>query len=171
MTIRILSLAALATVAVAGCGGSPDHGAGANGDSSDAKQLAWAACMRKEGINIPDPGQGGGPTRIEVGKKISPQRMRATMEKCRKQTGGGPREPTAADRQKFQDAALKFARCMRQHGVDVPDPQPGGDGGIRIGGGPGKEGPKPDSPRFQDAQKACQGLLPGGGPKMNRQAG
>ena len=28
----------------------------------------------------------------------------------------------AEARQEMQDAALAFARCMRQHGVDMPDP-------------------------------------------------
>src|SRR4051812_42445915 len=31
-----------------------------------------------------------------------------------------------------RDAMLKFAQCMREHGVDVPDPGP--DGGIRVDG-------------------------------------
>jgi hypothetical protein len=165
MTTRVLPLAVLAAIAVAGCGGGGDDVAGASGDTSDAKQLAWAACMRKEGIEVSDPGRNGRPTRIQVGRRISPQRMKATMQKCREQTGGGPREPTAEERQELQDAALRFARCMRRHGVDVPDPKAGG-GGITIGGGPGKR-LNPDSPRFQEAQKACQGLLPKG-PMLQR---
>ncbi|MBJ7358777.1 hypothetical protein [Nocardioides sp.] len=31
-----------------------------------------------------------------------------------------------------EDAMLKFAQCMREHGVDMPDPEPGG--GIHING-------------------------------------
>src|SRR4051812_20156665 len=31
-----------------------------------------------------------------------------------------------------QDAMLKFAQCMGEHGVDVPDPGP--NGGIRVDG-------------------------------------
>lgn len=56
---------------------------------------------------------------------------------------------------------IKFADCMRTHGVpDFPDPQ-GGGGGIKINLGAGLN---PQSPAFQSAQKACFKLLPGGGP-------
>lgn len=62
---------------------------------------------------------------------------------------------------RFADAALKFARCMRTHGVpNFPDPSTAG-GGIKIQLGSGL---KPFSPAFQAAQKACRRLLPGGGP-------
>jgi hypothetical protein len=31
-----------------------------------------------------------------------------------------------------EDAMLEFAQCMREHGIDMPDPEPGG--GIRLNG-------------------------------------
>lgn len=62
---------------------------------------------------------------------------------------------------RLTDAALKFASCMRTHGVsNFPDPSTSG-GGIQI---KLSAGLKPFSPAFQAAQKACQKLLPGGGP-------
>ena len=48
-----------------------------------------------------------------------------------------------------EDAMLKFAQCMREHGVDMPDPDPNG-GGVRIGG----EGTSQDV--MEAAQAACQ---------------
>ena len=55
---------------------------------------------------------------------------------------------------------LKFASCMRSHGVpNFPDPSPGG--GIQISPGSGLD---PASPAFQSAQNECKKLLPGGGP-------
>jgi hypothetical protein len=88
------------------------------------------------------------------------------MKACQKLLpNGGPGNQTPEERAKFRDAALKFAQCMRSHGVNIPDPQPG-NGGIRIGG-PGS-GVDPNSPTFQNAQKTCEKLLPkrpgGGGP-------
>ena len=47
-----------------------------------------------------------------------------------------------------EDAMLKFAECMREHGVDMPDPSPGG--GIRMNG----EGLSED--QMEAAQAACQ---------------
>ena len=67
-------------------------------------------------------------------------------------TSGAPRPK--AD---IQAAALKFSRCMRQHGIDMPDPRNGGaEGTVLIGGGPGKARFNPDSPAFKTAEKACK---------------
>jgi hypothetical protein len=52
--------------------------------------------------------------------------------------------------------ALKYAACMRAHGVtDFPDPKTSGTGGVILS--------LPDSPKTTTAQKACRQLLPGGG--------
>jgi hypothetical protein len=72
------------------------------------------------------------------------------------------------------EGALKFSKCMRQHGVDMPDPKRVGNGGISIGGpsgGPGKARFAPGSPdpKMKAAQAACQKYmdLGHGGPKMD----
>jgi hypothetical protein len=58
------------------------------------------------------------------------------------------------------DQVVKFADCMRAHGVpSFPDPTSGGP--IRIGG-PGS-GIDSRSPAFQAALRACRKLQPGGG--------
>jgi hypothetical protein len=60
-----------------------------------------------------------------------------------------------------QSAGIRFADCMRSHGVpNFPDPG-GGGGGFQIPAGSGVD---PASPAFQSAQKDCQKLLPFGGP-------
>jgi hypothetical protein len=170
MTIRHrlpLALAiGVATAAVAGCGGS----SGGNGSSNrpdDSKELAFAQCLRKAGIDAPDPQIGAGgriAQEIRVPKGIPPQQMQRITADCARKTGGGPRPMSKADQAKFFDSALKFAHCMRAHGVDIPDPQPN-SGGIMIQKGSRGSGPKidPQSPAFQSAQKACQSLMPGGG--------
>jgi hypothetical protein len=51
---------------------------------------------------------------------------------------------------------LKFASCMRSHGVpSFPDPH---DGTLLV-----PQGVSPNSPQFQSANRACRGLLPNGG--------
>ena len=53
---------------------------------------------------------------------------------------------------------LKFAQCMRSHGVPkFPDPKAGGL--LKLGS---KSGVDPNTPAFQAAQKTCQKLVPGG---------
>jgi hypothetical protein len=50
---------------------------------------------------------------------------------------------------------LKYAQCMRDHGVDMPDPDPNGGLSIQIGAG--------DKAKFGAAQEACKSMLPNGG--------
>jgi len=54
-------------------------------------------------------------------------------------------------------AGIRFADCMRSHGVpNFPDP--GAGGGIQISSG---SGINPQSPAFQSSQNACSKLMPG----------
>jgi hypothetical protein len=43
---------------------------------------------------------------------------------------------------------VKLARCLRTHGINIPDPD--ASGGLKF-----PEGMTPESPRFQAAQAAC----------------
>ncbi len=47
---------------------------------------------------------------------------------------------------------------MREHGIDMPDPQFDEDGGVQIRGGRGS-GFDPDDPDFRAAQEECGGGL------------
>jgi hypothetical protein len=95
--------------------------------------------------------------------------MEAAQNACKhfqpaEQTNISPQEKVAR-----QEAVLKFAKCMREHGIDVHASAAGGGVQIQVhpGSGGGSPGPNPESPAFEAAQKACQGLLPGprgGGP-------
>jgi hypothetical protein len=61
---------------------------------------------------------------------------------------------SAADRQReAREAALNYARCMREHGVDMPDPTFEG-GGIRQTG-PTKEDNVPRA-KVREAENACR---------------
>jgi hypothetical protein len=81
-------------------------------------------------------------------------------------SGNGP-----SDDEKAYQGALKFAKCMREHGVDVPDPKQGSGGGISIEAhkAKGGKGPEkgftggPDDPKFKAGQKACGKYLKAGG--------
>jgi hypothetical protein len=72
--------------------------------------------------------------------------------------GGGGR----IDDSDFQDAMLEYAACMREHGIDMPDPQFGadGEGGVMIGGpGPDGGGQGPAQEDFEAADEACQPIM------------
>jgi hypothetical protein len=113
-----LGLAALATVAVAGCG-SADHGSlRASGYGSS---VAYSDCMRAHGVtSFPDPGPEGGfdiPSTINV---HSPGYRTADRACSRLEPSPIPRRiPT--ERQKL--LAVSFSRCVRGRGFpDFPEP-------------------------------------------------
>jgi hypothetical protein len=164
------------TLAVAACGGGPKSGGVASlngsgqptsttsansGKDSEQAALAFARCMRQHGVDMPDPQVSGnaimqkGPT----GVKPDDPKFKAAQQACNKYmpNGGQPSKPNPQEQQQM----LQFARCMRQHGIDMPDPGP--NGGITINGGNGRKGPNPDDPKFKAAQQACQQYQPKGG--------
>jgi hypothetical protein len=80
--------------------------------------------------------------------------------------GGGKATATTAagggsDR---MQAALAFARCMREHGVSMPDPKVTADGILQEL----PRGLDPDDPRLRGAERACHqygSLPPSNGPQ------
>jgi hypothetical protein len=70
--------------------------------------------------------------------------------------GGGGR----VDDSEFQDAMLEFAECMREHGIDMPDPEfDDGGGGVRIGGPGEPDGGGPSQEEFEAADEACSPIM------------
>jgi hypothetical protein len=92
------------------------------------------------------------------GSKVGPDdpKFKAAQQACQKYlpNGGQPTKPNLQQQQQM----LAFARCMRQHGINMPDPKP--NGGIEVKGGPGTA--NPDSPSFKAAERACQQYEPKG---------
>ncbi|MEA2496114.1 MAG: hypothetical protein QOJ29_4025, partial [Thermoleophilaceae bacterium] len=78
--------------------------------------------------------------------------------------------PSASEEDKAFEGAVKFSRCMRQHGVDMPDPVRVGQGGIRVAG-PAARRLKMGQvdPKMKTAEKACSKYMEfgGGGPAMD----
>ncbi|MBV1852089.1 hypothetical protein [Catellatospora tritici] len=74
-------------------------------------------------------------------------------------TAGGAKAAASASAQPVDDAerGRRFAQCMRDHGIDMPDPEPGQPprGEIPKTGANGE--------KLDDALTACKQFLPGGG--------
>jgi hypothetical protein len=79
------------------------------------------------------------------------------MQACRADLPNGG-QPSASQSAREHSTALKFAQCMRSHGVpNFPDPQVSG-GHVTMQLSP-SSGIDPNSPAFQSAQQACQSLI------------
>ena len=162
-TITATLTAALATLAVAACGSGGDDAATQPSSTQDKAfdgALKFARCMRGEGLGFPDPQKGGGGLVKVGGPRQNPDdpRTRAAADKCGKhlQQGGGD-APDPAQQATFQDAFVKYARCMRAAGVNVPDPKPGAGGLVLRAGDP--DAPNPQSPKFKAADRTCHSHL------------
>jgi hypothetical protein len=131
-TAAILATAALALSAAA-CSGSPSSaGSGgspnAGGSASPPSAVAYSHCMRSHGVpNYPDPNSSN--TMPNGLPKVSPQllgvsssQFQAAQTSCRHLLPNGGQATQPASQQLLSDG-LKFARCMRSHGVpNWPDP-------------------------------------------------
>ena len=161
MTIRLLVTALAATASLAACGSEKPSKSGATGTGpADAKKamLAYAKCMRDHGVDMPDPQFEGNRIMQRGPKKVDRAKLRVADKACASiRAAIKPPELSDAKKEEFKKAALANARCMREHGIDFPDPQFDTNGGAQIRLG---KGLNPDSPKFQAAQKACQKTLP-----------
>jgi hypothetical protein len=174
MRFRPAALAAVlmgAALLAAACGGSSSTGSTTAQiptlQSMTTKALAYAKCMRSHGIpDFPDPTVQDNAHAKGVGFSLpgsiqnSPQ-FKSAAKACQKQTGFG--QPNPAVLQAMMTDGVKFAACMRSHGItNFPDPVQHGNG-IQLGPGP-DSGIDTNSARFKAAQKACVYILPNGGP-------
>jgi hypothetical protein len=168
--VPVLLLAlALAVAACGGGGGKGDGVASLGGDQatattspgsggSDPTQaaLAYAGCMRQHGIDMPDPkfdANGRMAQQLPAGVGPDDPKFKAADQACKQYLPNGG-EPEKVDPQQ-QQQMLAHARCMRQHGINMPDPKP--DGRVDM---PGID---PDDPTFKAAEQACQQYEPKGG--------
>ena len=142
--------------------------------------LEFSQCMRDEGIDgfeDPDIGEDG-TIEFKLGGRVEDAEvdrdtMRAAFEACQDHLEGLAFGPGAFDRAEIEDTLLEFAVCMREHGVDMPDPdfsnfgpgsggEGGGEGGI-FGGAIDL-----DDPGVEEALEACEEVFGGslrlGGP-------
>jgi hypothetical protein len=160
-------IAAAASSFVVACGGEAETPTQPAADKNKQAMLDYAACMRENGIDMPDPKFEGGRVTQRIGgpgQKINPDDMRAAEKACAKyQEAIEPPELSDEEAAEFKKAALENARCMRENGVEkFPDPTFDENGGAQIRMSKGM-GIDPQDPAFQKAMKACEGTLPMGG--------
>ena len=125
----VLTLTAAATAAagllLTGCaalGGddAADPEAGSE-KSADEAMLDFASCMRDAGFDMPDPGPDGGTIALPALEDPDDE-MLAAMEECEALLPVDENAPS--DEERFE-ADLRMAECLREHGVEVEDPEPG----------------------------------------------
>lgn len=170
-------LLAVATAAASGlvllaCGGSRAPARAAAAERAAEQQTEtrfedFARCLREHGVDAEAQSRPGGGHGLKV-SGANPAAMQAAEKACaryRPERQSGPSRFSPQEKVELDERLERFAKCMREHGVEVEASVAGGQPHINVhatrgGGGP----PQPESPAFQAAQKACSKLLPGGGP-------
>jgi hypothetical protein len=163
--LRTTALGALVVLALTGCSSGPAEDIPSAGGattpsaeqvSDEEKAQEFVDCMRDNGIDLPDPepdGNGGFDFGMaDAGVDRTSPAFREAIQACRdKLPGGGDLN---LDDPEVQAQMQEFAQCMRDNGVDVPDPEPGGGFGGSLGD------LDPSSPAVKAALEACQDKLP-----------
>jgi hypothetical protein len=128
----VITVLAAAALLAAGCSDSPSAtGAGsapnAGASANSAIPVAYSRCMRSHGIpDFPDPNSSGQiPKGQIVQLGVSTSVLQTAQRACQRLW---PYQGLTQAQQRQQLAQdLKFARCMRSHGVpDFPDPTSSG---------------------------------------------
>jgi hypothetical protein len=159
----VVVAAAAVAVLAAGCGASSPPtsiSASQRATSSDraGEALAFAACMRSHGLSsYPDPKVSQSGDRVSV--TISPGGLdpnspafRSASQACGHLMPGGGAPAAPSPQQQAQD--LRYASCMRTHGV-LSFPDPDRDGAFTLPTALDQQ-----APLFQRATKACANVEP-----------
>jgi hypothetical protein len=154
----LLPVLLFALVAVGAC--SNDSGKDSSGQADDRNAMIhFAQCMREHGQNVPDPdGDSYSVTPPSGGPNAA---WDAAMDACRQYLpgGGAPQPPNAAE----LEAQRQYAKCMRDHDIDMSDPDPN-TGRSQIGGrlaNATRDQLRAD-PGYKAAAEACKDKLPKG---------
>ena len=158
MKTRLLVAAVVAAASLAACGADDPQPASTNDQAKMRKSLLdFSRCMRENGIDMPDPKFEGNRVTMRAGgpgDKTDPAKMRAAEKACAKYRDAvKPPEMSEEQQAEFTTGAVANARCMREHGIDMPDPTFDSYGGARMEIG---RGMNPESAKFKKAQEACR---------------
>ena len=161
--LPLAAAAALATLvlAAAGCGGGSSDDAAAAADA-DEKALRWAECMRKNGADVPDPKVDENGRLVIDGTTQQHQQQQQRSADYAKAFAAcedlfeqirppGASSMSAEERERFLAGALKYARCMRKHGIAISDPSLTRESAaVSL-----SDNVDPSSPAFKKAEAAC----------------
>ena len=164
-------------------GGGPPSQSPAQRQAQTVAALAFARCLRSHGFpNFPDPTSSGQITHemlANAGTNVHQPALLEAADACVSVTHGvltkaavarfaaeqsspssssSAGAPTPAQMKQGQQEAVRFAECIRSHGVpSFPDPTSPREFKLYVASSEG-------SPAFRSAETACEHVLPGGGP-------
>ncbi|WP_411126575.1 hypothetical protein [Streptomyces sp. x-19] len=124
--ITAVCITGMALFAVGCTGGGADSGKGGGAQGSGASDAGkkeddaykYRQCLRDNGVQVQEPKEGQA-----AGLEVKDEKaFKKAQEACKDLPGAG-KEMSQKEQEKALDEAVKMAKCMREHGVDMPDPQ------------------------------------------------
>ena len=181
--VMFAAMLGVVVLLAAACGSSGSPGvasvSGGSGKASstpsatanqEQQALQFTRCMRQQGINMGDPTvDAKGNVRLQppAGAVPGQAELEKARNACRRYLQGLQQGFSMQDQTQAQDALLKYARCMRKNGYDMPDPNFSAQGSSS--GGPFGGAIDQNDPDFKKANAVCKsnlaqfGSLGGGG--------
>jgi hypothetical protein len=144
-------------------GGASNAGGGTSSQSTNAKLLAFAQCMRSHDVpNFPDPAVNGKfPTAQQL--SVTNSQYQSAMSACQSLLPPGTNDNVPSSQvQQILAGMLSYAECMRSHGIsNWPDPtDPSGGPVFDLIGIVGLDGNGVETPRVKSAEQSCLHLSP-----------
>ena len=140
-------------------------GSAADANEVESAVLAFTACLRDAGVDVPDPTvDSEGNPRFSSPPDLSdvtPDELNEALGSCRDELNRVTIGVIGTDLTGIEDTLLEYAQCMRQNGFDMPDPKLDFDFGSE-GGFQGPFGQIDfNAPEFLAADEHCAPLLEG----------
>lgn len=186
--LGLVAVLVLAAALITGCGGSSggssssseDTGAATSGEASSGApggpggfEISDEArtCLKEKGIELPEPGEGGGPPEgFEGGEPpegFEPpeggeppagfeggEMNTKAFEECGVEMPQGKPGGANVDSGAFQKQIKEYAACVRENGYDLPEPNLSGEGPVFS-----ESEVDQSDPKFKEASEACQDKL------------
>jgi hypothetical protein len=154
----VLAVTAGIVMLAAACSSSPSSSSSTIGSSQLQQDLSFTMCMRSHGLTtFPDPnanGQGFGNQQQQQQERSDPH-FSTAYSACQHLLPSGSSQTAKAT--PANAALVRFAQCMRSHGVrNYPDPNPN----VSVRTQLAQAGINPNSPSFQTTLQTCDRLAP-----------
>jgi hypothetical protein len=133
----------VASVSSKGAADAASASPGASGDQQH-RALEWAKCMRANGLDVPDPRPSQG---LPLPGNPHDPKVQKAIEACKQYL---PAPSINMNDPAVQQQMAQYAKCMREHGIDMQDP---GSGMVKL--------PDMSDPKVAEANKACSPQVTG----------
>jgi hypothetical protein len=169
MKRKILIAGGVLALAAAGCGSAPSSAGVASVKTASPAPTAspspsastdkaeqgrkFAACLRENGLDVPDPDPNGeGMFQALPKSELNSGKVQKALQACRSVAPvRDAKELSPAD----QDKMRQFAACMRENGIDLPDPDFSGKTNQNLA-----KSFRLDDPDFKKAYEVCRAKFP-----------